>query len=305
MAESVNSNKKSIKPIIYIVLAVLLIAIVVLIIIFSSTKSKYERLVGEKEYQRQELLMELDSLMYQHEEIKISYGELAKQLEEKDSIINAEAKEIKRLLNFEWEYYKIRKKVTQLQEISKSYVVQMDSLYTVNAELVKENTQIKKDIQVERKKNVELAKEKEELSRKINLASAVKAFDINAECFHTTGSRERKTDKAKRTNLIRMCFSVMENPLIEGDNINVYARIAMPDGTIITDDTGDIYSFEYRGNVLQYTVKSTLKYTGETLSNICLDWQKLDMSESLPEGLYYINLFTEEFEIGQTYFELR
>ncbi|MDL2227666.1 hypothetical protein LJC25_01170 [Bacteroidales bacterium OttesenSCG-928-K03] len=304
MAEN-DKNNKQIKAIIYVVLALLVVALIVMIVIFTSTKTKYSRLVGEKEMQRQELLIELDSLMVQHEEIKISYGELALQLDEKDSIINAEAKEIKRLLNFEWEYYKIRKKVTQLQEISKSYIVQMDSLYVVNADLVKENTQIKKDIQVERKKNIELTKEKEELSKKINIASAVKAFDINADSFHSTANRERKTDKAKRTNLIKVCFSIMENPLIENESINVYARIALPDGTIITDDLSDDYSFEYKGNVLQYTVKSTIQYSEETLSNICLQWTKLDISEPLPEGIYYINLFTEEFEIGQTYFELR
>jgi len=302
---SETGNNKKVKPILYIVLAVLVIAVIGLIIVFLSTKTDFTRLVEEKEQQRQELLLELDSLTRQHEEIKLSYGDLSKQLEEKDSIINAEAAEIKRLLNVEWEYRKIRKKVTQLQEISKSYVVQMDSLYTVNANLVKENTQIKQDIQAERKKNVELTKEKEALSKKVDIASSIKAFEIDAECFHSTSSRDRKTDKANRTNLVKVCFSLMENQLINKGQMTVYARIAMPDGTIICDDISDAYSFEYGGSTLQFTTKTSLVYTGDALNNICMDWEKLDATMSLPVGLYYINLFTEEFEIGQTYFELR
>ena len=81
----------------------------------------------------------MDSLLKVHNDLKESYGELSLELAEKDSIIQADAVEIKKLLDSQWDYNRIKKKVTQLQEISQRYVRQMDSLYTVNRELVAEN----------------------------------------------------------------------------------------------------------------------------------------------------------------------
>ena len=269
--ESANNTKKSPKSLLlFIIIGVLAALSIFLIIYLSTTKSKFDKLYNEKEYQRQELMNELDTLIKEHEAIKVSYGELSMQLEEKDSIINAKADEIKKLLGYEWEYVKIKKKFNQLQKISKSYVTQMDSLYTVNATLIEENTQIKKDIQVEKKKNVELSKEKAALVKKLDVASVIKAYEVDASCFHLTGSNEKATDKAKRTNLIRVCFSLLENALIETDKLTVYARIALPDGTIITEE-GDVSTFVFQGNVLQYTMVKTINYNGTAMNNICID----------------------------------
>lgn len=309
MEEVKNTNQvqqsKTKKIVFYTTITVLAAVVVFLIINLTTTKSRYNSLLADKEFQKMELIGELDSLMSEHEQIKVSYGELSQQLAEKDSVINAEATEIKRLLNYEWEYKKIKKKFNQLQAISKSYIGQMDSLYQVNASLREENTQIKNDIQVERKKNVVLMKEKEQLTKKIETASTIAAFDVSANSFHLTGTKERETDKAKRTNLIRVCFSLMENKIIEPGNINVYVRIAMPDGAIICDTSDDAKSFDFNGNILQYTVKQSIDYDGNMIDDICVEWEKTDLSESLPEGTYYVNLFTETLEIGQTHFILK
>ncbi len=50
-------------------------------------------------------------MMVEHQRIKDEYGAISDSLFVKDSIIEANAIEIKKLLNTEWEYYKIKKKL--------------------------------------------------------------------------------------------------------------------------------------------------------------------------------------------------
>jgi len=67
-------------------------------------------LLAEKEAQKVELQQELQTLLIAHEEIKASYGEATDSLQVMDSVIQANAVEIKKMLNYKWEYYKIKKK---------------------------------------------------------------------------------------------------------------------------------------------------------------------------------------------------
>ena len=122
-----------------------LVFVIILAVKNSSMKSDLQNLEAEKELQRQDFQAEVDSLMRVHNELKESYGELSQELAEKDSIIQADAVEIKKLLDSQWDYYRIKKKLASLQAISQKYVRQMDSLYTVNRELVAENERIREE----------------------------------------------------------------------------------------------------------------------------------------------------------------
>ena len=139
------------------ILAIILgIAAIVLVILLLQTRSNLKSLLAEKEEQRVELQTELDSLLVEHERVKQVYGQLSDSLSVKDSVIRANAVEIKRLLDTEWEYYKVKKKLSQLQLIAQGYVRQMDSLYRVNTALTEENIAIRKDLK-------DLRQEKEEI----------------------------------------------------------------------------------------------------------------------------------------------
>ena len=170
-----ENRKKTNQPLwLYALLGLLAIALVFFIVRNSSLRTDKEALEAEKEMQRLDFQAEVDSLMKVHNDLKESYGELSQELAEKDSIIQADAVEIKRLLDSQWDYNRIKKKMTQLQEISQRYVRQMDSLYTVNRELVAENERIREEYQNERRQNTNLTRQKEELTNKVNQASTMR-----------------------------------------------------------------------------------------------------------------------------------
>ena len=78
--------------------------IIALSIWLISAKSSLLVLQEEKDSQRELLQREVDSLIDMHNRTKASYGQLADSLMAKDSIIIANAAEIKTLLNDQWEW---------------------------------------------------------------------------------------------------------------------------------------------------------------------------------------------------------
>ena len=301
-----DSKKKTNQPYwLYAILGVLAIALVFFLVKYSSLKTKNEALEAEKEMQRLDFQAEVDSLLKVHNKLKDSYGELSQELAEKDSIIQADAVEIKKLLDSQWDYNRIKKKVTQLQEISQRYVRQMDSLYTVNRELVAENERIREEYQNERRQNTNLTRQKEELTNKVNQAATMKISNYRAKAVRFKGSgKESDTDRASRAERIRIDFTVAANELIKPGTKLFYVRIADPKRAIISKGSGDEYSFKSNGETLQFTEKVRVNYDG-TETAVRAYYVKPDAYELMP-GTYFIDVYEEGGKvIGQTTVDLK
>ena len=288
----------------YIILVILALGIIGLSIKLISVKNEMKDLLAEKEAQRVELEKELDSLVVQHERIKEVYGELSDSLAVKDSVIQANAKEIKKLLNTKWEYYKVKKKLARLQVIAQGYVRQMDSLYQVNHQLTEENLKIKEEIKMEKRKNRRLQEKTDQLKEKVNKAAVLPVFNLRAEPVHVRGGRkERATNKIKRVDRIKVCFTLGKNAIVEPGKKTLYVRIARPNQEILVKGRGDEYSFMFQGEKLQYSIIKTFEYDNESL-DMCLYWNRRPTLELKP-GLYHVDLFEGDKEIGHTTFTLK
>lgn len=300
-----NKKKKS-QPIwLYAILGALAIALAILLVRNSSLKTEKEALEAEKEMQRLDFQAEVDSLMKVHNELKDNYSELSQQLVEKDSIIQADAVEIKKLLDSQWDYYQVKKKLTALQEISQHYVRQMDSLYTVNRELVAENERIREEFQNERRQNTNLTRQKEELTNKVNQAATLKLFNYSAQAVRFKGNGgETATDRASRAERIRIDFTVAANDIVQPGTKLFYVRIANPNRAIISKGTGDEYSFKSNGETLQFTEKVRVNYDGKETA-VRAYYVKPDAYEMMP-GTYFIDVYEEGGKlIGQTAIDLK
>ena len=300
-----NKKKKS-QPIwLYAILGALAIALAILLVRNSSLKTEKESLEAEKEMQRLDFQAEVDSLMKVHNELKDNYSELSQQLVEKDSIIQADAVEIKKLLDSQWDYYQVKKKLAALQKISQHYVRQMDSLYTVNRELVAENERIREEFQNERRQNTNLTRQKEELTNKVNQAATLKLFNYSAQAVRFKGNGgETATDRASRAERIRIDFTVAANDIVQPGTKLFYVRIANPNRAIISKGTGDEYSFKSNGETLQFTEKVRVNYDGKETA-VRAYYVKPDAYEMMP-GTYFIDVYEEGGKlIGQTAIDLK
>ncbi|MCF0200866.1 MAG: hypothetical protein HUK16_05830 [Bacteroidales bacterium] len=301
-----EERKKQQAPIwLYAIAGVLLVAIVGVLIWSFSLKKDISVLQEEKELQRADFQAEVDSLMRVHNELKESYGTLSMELAEKDSIIQADAVEIKKLLDSQWDYNRIKKKVAALQSISQNYVRQMDSLYTVNKELVAENERIREEYQGEVRKNSNLTRQKEELTNKVNQAATLRIYNFAANAVRFKGGRtEAETDKASRAERIKIDFTVAQNDLVEAGSKVFYIRIADPTKAIICKGNGDEYAFEANGETLQYTEKVRVNYDNKEIP-VRAYYNKPSGIEMQP-GYYFVDVYEQGGKlIGQTSFQLR
>jgi hypothetical protein len=174
----------------------------------------------------------------------------------------------------------------------------------VNQELKAENEQIRSSYQMEQQKSSSLLKDKEALTEKVTMAAVLKAYKITASGVRGSGDKERITDKAKRVEKVKVCFTLGENPLLSAGAKDIYIRIARPDKMILARGRGDDYSFSYKGEILQYTMRETVNYQNQAM-DICTYWINRSAKENLPEGVYVVSVYTGDFEIGQTSFELK
>lgn len=288
----------------YAVIVIMAIGIIAVSLWLISVKGSMKELLTEKEMQKTELESELQALLSDHEEIKVAYGEISDSLLVMDSVIQANAVEIKQMLNYKWEYYKIKKKMSKLQVIAQGYVRQMDSIVTINKDLTEENLQIKEEIKIEKRKYRKLEEQTEVLTGKVDEASILNVYNLTSNAVHKKGEgKEVATDKIRRVDLIKVCFTLSENSIVEPGDKSIYIRIAQPDEKILVMGRGGDYSFTHNGETLQYSIKEDLYYENNSM-DICVRWNKRSTQELQP-GLYHVDVFEGNNTIGHTSFTLK
>jgi hypothetical protein len=299
MEEQSSTNQKY-----KITLAILGILILVLLFWLFIQRSQLMKMVKAKEIEKTGIQRELDSLMVEHNNIKLSFGALSDSLSAKDSIIQQNAIEIRKLLDTEYEYTLIRKKFAMLQKVAQGYVHQMDSLYTVNRELTAENDRIRQVVKTEQNRNQTLMKDKEELREKMNEAAFIKAYNVTATPYRlkSGGAKEIITDKASRTDRIRICFTIGENPLVAAGKKNIYIRLMRPDNVVVIKSKYD--TFVFNGQTIPFSLREDINYEGKA-KNVCVDWTKKDKDSPAMKGRYTVTVFAEDTEIGTGTFELK
>jgi hypothetical protein len=300
-----NNELKKYKKITYILGAAVIILLATTIYSLLNVRT----VIVEREQAKNisvELQTELDSLLINHERIKEEYGELSGQLTERDSIIQSNAEEIRKLIARQADYNRIKKKLDLLRVISQDYVVRIDSLSRANEELVTENRKIRQDVDRYKQTATTLEAQTEDLKGQISTAARLKAYSINARAVNlkSSGKREEPTDRARRTDRIKVSFTLSENPVAEAGVKNIFCRIARPDGKILYIDDSDAYSFTANGEKLQFSIKQQITYDKKAM-NVTLNWDVRDAKNEIIPGRYYAMVYIDGYQIGEGTFELK
>ena len=286
-----------------IIIGVLVVILLILFIWLITQRTQLTKLVREKDTEKMELQKQLDSLVKEHNQTKAAYGQLADSLKAKDSIIQENAVEIRKLLDSQWEYAKVSKKLARLQTIAQGYVRQMDSLYTVNRDLQEENEKIRQDFHNEQSKSKALVKDKEALTEKVNNAAILRAYGITVTPLKVKGgNKEVTTDKANRTDRLRVCFTIGENPLVKPGDRSVYICVTRPDNVVVIKSKYD--TFNFNGQTVPYSLRQDITYEGKAI-NVCVNWNKKDTDKAAMKGKYSVSVYAEEKLIGTGSFELK
>ena len=113
-------------------------------------------------------------------------------------------------------------------------------------------------------------------------------------------SRGKTAKKIKKTDKIKITFSIAKNVTAEVGEKYIYARIVKPDGDVLVKDRADVFPFEDRE--INYSCRKLIEYTGEELNDVTMYWA---VEEFLYPGEYRVDIFADNYMIGTRSFTLK
>ena len=190
--ESERKANGPLKTVMYVMIVVAVALAAALAYVLVSKNS----LVEELNFEKMELAAQLDSLQADYEGLSSEYDTINAQL---DSSREEVAQLIERVKKTEaTNRAKIRqyeKELGTLRSIMRGYIVQIDSLNTLNHKLTVEAATARREAAEHRRKSEELTAEVETLSGKVATGSVIKARALNVIAYN---SNSKSIDRASK-----------------------------------------------------------------------------------------------------------
>ena len=198
--------------------------------------------------------------------------------------------------------FKLKKETQTLRSIMQSYVRTIDSLNTLNQTLVAEKKTVLKQLGSEKEKQSVLIKEKDELKSTIAKGSILSCFNISAKAvlYKRGGKKESETNKARKTEKIKVSFSLGENKIAKAGEKTIYVRIMTPDGKELAKSYDDNCRFNFNQSSGYFAGKETLNYSNAELMGVTYCEGQ---GEYVP-GNYIIEITCDGVVIGNTSLKL-
>lgn len=280
---------------IILLLTILLSFFIVLILIRENQYQKNIETVIQYQEEKNNLRDNLDNLIDEHEILKDEYGDLSNQLEDRDSTILAYADEIKQLLRSKGELSEARKKIKRLKEISKRYVSAIDSLFTLNHQLLLENDSVKKANLLISSRNKTLEKNNQALSERVFTASMLRVENIQVEgVYYRSSGRVVATTRASKIQNLSICFDIIENKVTDVGLKELFIRIIDPSGNVLNVANKIQETIVDKDSVVEYTTNYNFDYDNQKISD-CKLWTRGNVLEP---GVYYFEFIMDEQVIG-------
>ncbi len=136
--------------------------------------------------------------------------------------------------------------------------------------------------------------EKKKLEDKVDIASTLKATNINIAAINIKNSgQEVSTTSAKRADMFLVSFIVDENRVTPSGSKDLYVCITGPDGKLYTE--GGSFSTREEGQK-SYTNQVTINYETGKQMPVSFNWKKNDKYQA---GDYKIEIYNNGFKIGE------
>lgn len=249
------------------------------------------------------LLNDLDELKDSFAGLETDNDSIRAQLEEKVRQIEQMKVEAAKHKDDAYIIGKLRRETETLRKIMKGFVVTIDSLNTLNKTLVAEKEEISHTLKTEKKKVSKLEKDKEELSGVIEMAAILKAsaFKITGVRYLKGGKKETETNKAKKTEKLRIGLTIGENKITRPGDKEIYLRVLTPDGKEL---------YERQDASGMFTVGDSKKFYYAARQSIGYGNQEYMMTlycsspDGFAPGTYNIEVYEGGMQIGKTFYNL-
>lgn len=253
----------------------------------------YQRsgLVNQLEGEKAELAQQMVALQNDFENLNSDYESINHQL---DTSREQVAQLIEKLNKTEaTNRAKIRqyeKELGTLRSIMKGYIVQIDSLNTLNKRLTADAAAARQEAAESRRANEELTQQVSNLSEQVNAGKVLKARGITLTAHY---GNDKVGDRHSRVRYMMANLSLLENSLAERGPVRVYVRVKDPEGVLLmNNESGE---FLVNGVAMQATASREVDYEG---AEVDLSIYINDTGEFV-KGIYTLEAYTEKGLLGR------
>ncbi len=188
------------------------------------------------------------------------------------------------------------KELGTLRAIMKGYIVQIDSLNTLNKKLTADAAEARREAAESRRANEQLSAQVENLSSQVNAGKILKARAISLVGYM---SNDKPGDRHSRVRYMVANLSLVENSLADRGPVRVYVRVKDPEGLLLINNEST--EFMVNGEVLQATASREVDYEGNEVDLSIY----INDTGTFNKGVYTLEVYTEKGLLGHAECMLR
>ena len=247
------------------------------------------------------LTLEKDQLILDLEKMRFSYDTLETENSMMVAELAAQQDRIDGLLtkvkNGYWEVAKLKKEAETLRSIMKGYIGTIDSLNQLNVALLDENLAMKEQMEAVSKENADLVERQENMEDMLEAGQTLQTSALQPSGVRMLSSgRQRDTDRADRSDMLRVCFTSLENRIAPVGDKTLHLKITDSEGNVLPNEDGNT----------EFSASRTIDYARERL-DACIFYDHPDegAEKVYRPGTYLVEILEGTTVIGSTEFSLR
>ena len=278
--------------------AVLIVAIIALVIALWHQTDTVNFLSEQYALEKEELADEYSQLAIQYEgyKLEVNNDSLEQKLEDQRIKIQRLVEELKQTKAEDArKIASLKKELATVRGVLRYYVAQVDSLNTINEQLVAENKEVRQQMTRVSNANANLQQQNRQLAEKVDIAAHLNASGLKAQALNKRG---KQTSSLKATTQFAVTFTLGANVTAETGEKTLYVRILKPDEELLSNAKSG--TFAYDGTQVGFSMRKQIEYTGEEQS-VAIYWNR---SETLDPGRYTFEVYADGKLIGQTAVEM-
>lgn len=289
-----NPQDSKMKKIVYMLVAVAIVLAAALAFVWFERTS----LVNDLNDEKQDLTQRMIELQNDYASLSSDYETINSQLDSSREEVSQLIERIKKTdATNRAKMRQYEKELGTLRTIMRSYIVQIDSLNTLNKKLTADAAAARKEAAESRKKNAELKQTVESLSASVATGAILKGRAIRIDAYNASG---KVTDRSSRVVRLLTTLSLVENELAEKGPVRVYIRVKDPDGNLLTNASSREFTVA-GGEPMIASASREVDYQGaEVEMSIYLN----DIPDYV-KGIYTVEAFTEQASLGTAELMLR
>jgi len=288
-----NANEAGLKKIMYILIAVAVLLLGALVFVWFERSALVKDLNAEK-----------DDLTAQMVALRDDYASLSSDYDSINAQLDSSREEVSQLIERiqktdATNRAKIRqyeKELGTLRSIMRNYIVQIDSLNTLNQKLTADAASARREAAESRRKNEELNKTVKTLTGQVATGAVIKGRAIRIDAYN---SSNKITDRSSRVVRLMTTLSLVENDLAPKGPVRIYIIVKDPDGAVLANSSS--MEFTFGGEPMIASASREVDYQG---SEVELSIYLNDIPGYV-KGIYTVDAYTEKSHLGSAELMLR